>query len=178
MMRCLGADTKQVRQYVRREALNWCRSAIPLGLGASLVMVWVLCAVLRFLSPYYSETCLLLESVCRTCRRGGCRDHHGSPCGPLSGKAGGESIPADCCVGEWRDYSRGEESGEYQAVPRGDCAGDPSCLGQQEEFYPDGRFLCLQYHPVFKFQSLYRFYEPCASSPSAVGIGSFDHQSG
>lgn len=53
MMRCLGADTKQVRQYVRREALNWCRSAIPLGLGASLVMVWVLCAILRFLSPYY-----------------------------------------------------------------------------------------------------------------------------
>ena len=53
MMRCLGADTKQVRQYVRREALNWCRSAIPLGLILSLVMVWALCAVLRFLSPYY-----------------------------------------------------------------------------------------------------------------------------
>ena len=53
MMRCLGADTKQVRQYVRREALNWCRSAIPLGLLLSLVMVWALCAVLRFLSPYY-----------------------------------------------------------------------------------------------------------------------------
>ena len=53
MMRCLGADTKQVRQYVRREALNWCRSAIPVGLILSLVMVWALCAVLRFLSPYY-----------------------------------------------------------------------------------------------------------------------------
>ena len=53
MMRCLGADTKQVRQYVRREALNWCRSAIPLGLILSLLMVWALCAVLRFLSPYY-----------------------------------------------------------------------------------------------------------------------------
>ena len=53
MMRCLGADTKQVRQYVGREALNWCRSAIPLGLILSLLMVWVLCAVLRFLSPYY-----------------------------------------------------------------------------------------------------------------------------
>ena len=53
MMRCLGTDTKQIRQYVRREALNWCRSAIPLGLLLSLVMVWALCAVLRFLSPYY-----------------------------------------------------------------------------------------------------------------------------
>lgn len=53
MMRCLGADTKQIRRYVRREALNWCRSAVPLGLILSLIMVWVLCAVLRFLSPYY-----------------------------------------------------------------------------------------------------------------------------
>ena len=53
MMRCLGADQRQVRKFVRREALNWCRTAIPLGLGISIVVVWGLCAVLRAVSPAY-----------------------------------------------------------------------------------------------------------------------------
>lgn len=53
MMRCLGADQRQVRRFVRREALNWCRTAIPLGLGISIVVVWGLCAVLRAVSPAY-----------------------------------------------------------------------------------------------------------------------------
>lgn len=53
MLRCLGADVKQVRRFVRREALNWCKSAIPIGLLLSLLMVWALCALLRYLSPYY-----------------------------------------------------------------------------------------------------------------------------
>lgn len=53
MLRCLGADTGQIRRYVRREGLNWCRTAVPAGLIMSMVMVWALCAVLRVLSPYY-----------------------------------------------------------------------------------------------------------------------------
>lgn len=53
MLRCLGADTNQVRRFVRREALNWCKSAIPVGLLLSLLVVWALCALLRLLSPYY-----------------------------------------------------------------------------------------------------------------------------
>lgn len=53
MMRCLGADQRQVRRFVRREALNWCRTVIPLGLGISIVVVWGLCAVLRAVSPAY-----------------------------------------------------------------------------------------------------------------------------
>lgn len=55
MLRCLGADTKQVRRFVRGEALNWCRSAVPIGLLMSLITVWALCAVLRLLSPYYFD---------------------------------------------------------------------------------------------------------------------------
>lgn len=51
MMRCLGATGKQVIRFVRREALSWCRTAIPLGVGAGIVVVWILCAMLRFLSP-------------------------------------------------------------------------------------------------------------------------------
>lgn len=53
MMRCLGATGKQVRRFVRREALSWCRTAIPLGLIASIVIVWILCSVLKSISPTY-----------------------------------------------------------------------------------------------------------------------------
>lgn len=53
MLRCLGADQKQIRRFVRREALGWCKSAIPAGLILSVIVVWGLCAMLRFLSPTY-----------------------------------------------------------------------------------------------------------------------------
>lgn len=53
MMRCLGATGKQVRRFVRREALLWCRTAIPAGLGTSMITVWALCGALRSISPTY-----------------------------------------------------------------------------------------------------------------------------
>ena len=53
LIRCVGATPKQVMRLVRREALNWCRFAIPLGVGFGIVIIWVLCAVLRYLSPKY-----------------------------------------------------------------------------------------------------------------------------
>ena len=56
LLRCLGATEKQVRRFVRREALHWCRTAIPAGLFLSVLMVWGLCALLRYLTPtYFSE---------------------------------------------------------------------------------------------------------------------------
>lgn len=53
MLRCLGASKKQIIRFVRLEALRWCCLAIPLGAGAGVAVVWVLCALLRFLSPVY-----------------------------------------------------------------------------------------------------------------------------
>lgn len=53
MMRCLGATGKQVRRFVRIEALSWCKTAIPLGLALSMVTVWILCSVLKVISPTY-----------------------------------------------------------------------------------------------------------------------------
>ena len=38
---------------VNKEALSWCRFAIPVGVATGIVVVWVLCAVLRVLSPEY-----------------------------------------------------------------------------------------------------------------------------
>ncbi len=48
MMRCIGASKKQVMRFVRLEALNWCRTAIPIGLGISIVFTWVLCKILQY----------------------------------------------------------------------------------------------------------------------------------
>lgn len=51
MLRCLGADRKQIIRFVRREALGWCKTAIPTGILAGMIVVWILCGMLRFLSP-------------------------------------------------------------------------------------------------------------------------------
>lgn len=56
MLRCLGATPKQVMRLVRREALRWCRLAIPLGVMLGVVLIWALCAVLRHLAPEYFAT--------------------------------------------------------------------------------------------------------------------------
>lgn len=56
MMRCLGATAKQVRRYVRLEALFWCLKAIPPGLLFSVVTVWGLCRMLKVITPtWFSE---------------------------------------------------------------------------------------------------------------------------
>ncbi len=51
MMRCLGATRQQVMRFVRREALQWCKTAIPWGIGAGISVVWALCAVLKVANP-------------------------------------------------------------------------------------------------------------------------------
>lgn len=48
MLRCTGASKKQIIRFVRCEALNWCKTAIPIGVSLGIVLTWVLCAVLRF----------------------------------------------------------------------------------------------------------------------------------
>ncbi|MEY8353434.1 FtsX-like permease family protein [Lachnospiraceae bacterium 54-53] len=53
MIRCIGATPKQVMKLVQKEALGWCKYAVPFGLAAGIVVVWILCAMLRFLSPEY-----------------------------------------------------------------------------------------------------------------------------
>lgn len=53
MIRCIGATPKQIMKLVRKEALRWCRFAIPFGVAAGIIVIWVLCAMLRYLSPEY-----------------------------------------------------------------------------------------------------------------------------
>ena len=49
MMRCIGMSKKQVIHFVTLEALNWCKTAVPVGVVLGIVVTWVMCAVLRFL---------------------------------------------------------------------------------------------------------------------------------
>lgn len=56
MLRCIGAERKQVMRFVRLEALNWCKTAIPIGVGIGVVLTWILCAALRVLSAGFFST--------------------------------------------------------------------------------------------------------------------------
>ncbi len=55
MLRCLGATRPQISRFVRREALGWCRTAVPAGLLTGMAVVWALCAVLKLLSSLFAE---------------------------------------------------------------------------------------------------------------------------
>lgn len=49
MLRCIGASRQQIIRFVRLEALNWCKTAIPAGCLLGVVTCWILSAVLRLL---------------------------------------------------------------------------------------------------------------------------------
>lgn len=52
-MRCLGATKKQIMRFGRHEGLHWCKTAIPIGIGLSIVVVWILSAAMRIISPQW-----------------------------------------------------------------------------------------------------------------------------
>ena len=56
MLRCIGAMPKQIIRLVHREALSLCTFAIPASILAGMVVIWILCAILRYLSPVYFAT--------------------------------------------------------------------------------------------------------------------------
>ena len=48
MMRCIGASRQQIIRYVRLEALNWCKTAVPVGLIIGTAIEWGICVLLRY----------------------------------------------------------------------------------------------------------------------------------
>ena len=48
MMRCIGMSKRQIVRFVRLEALNWCKTAVPVGIVLGVLASWMLCAALRF----------------------------------------------------------------------------------------------------------------------------------
>lgn len=56
MMRCIGMSKQQVIHFVRLEALNWCKVAIPIGVLLGIITSWILNAVLKyFVGGEFSE---------------------------------------------------------------------------------------------------------------------------
>lgn len=56
MLRCVGATPKQIIRLVHREAFSLCTYAIPASIILGMVVIWILCALLRALSPMYFAT--------------------------------------------------------------------------------------------------------------------------
>lgn len=48
MLRCIGASRRQIIRFVRLEALNWCKIAIPIGIIAGTAVSWGICAWLHY----------------------------------------------------------------------------------------------------------------------------------
>ena len=48
MMRCIGMSRRQVIRFVRFEALNWCKTAVPLGLVLGTAASQIVCFALRY----------------------------------------------------------------------------------------------------------------------------------
>ena len=48
MLRCIGASRAQIKRFVRLEALNWCKTAVPAGVLSGILATWGLCTLLRF----------------------------------------------------------------------------------------------------------------------------------
>lgn len=49
MLRCIGASRSQIIRLVRLEALNWCKSAVPLGTALGVLAAWLICAGLKYI---------------------------------------------------------------------------------------------------------------------------------
>ncbi|MDO5337231.1 MAG: FtsX-like permease family protein [Eubacteriales bacterium] len=48
MMRCIGMSKQQVIRYVRLEALNWCKTAIPIGIILGVAVTWIACFGVKY----------------------------------------------------------------------------------------------------------------------------------
>ena len=48
MMRCVGASRRQIIQFVRLEALNWCKTAVPVGVIIGMLVSCGICAYMRY----------------------------------------------------------------------------------------------------------------------------------
>ena len=48
MMRCIGASRQQIIRFVQLEALNWCKTAVPIGVILGTMISWGICAVLHY----------------------------------------------------------------------------------------------------------------------------------
>ena len=64
MMRCIGASRQQIMHFVRLEALNWCKTAIPIGCALGTAASWILCLILKlFVKGEWDDMPLFAVSI-------------------------------------------------------------------------------------------------------------------
>lgn len=56
MMSCIGMSQRQIKTFVRLEALNWCKIGIPIGLILGILCTWVLCGMLKYFVGFEFST--------------------------------------------------------------------------------------------------------------------------
>ena len=92
LMRCIGATPKQVMRLVRKEALGWCRFAIPAGVAAGVALTWALCSQPEALRLHANARHQRPEHLSGNSRR--------TADGPTGGKVtceeGFQSLPSIC----------------------------------------------------------------------------------
>ena len=150
MMRCIGMSRQQLKRFVRLEALNWCKTAIPIGIVLGTVSAWALCAVLRFvvgeefaaipvfgisLVGIISGIVMGLVTVLLAA---------GAPA-----RQAAKSIPDGGSFGKHRECKPDTACSPYRQVSHRNFSGRPSCKIGKEKFVPDDGFLCTEHHPVF-----------------------------
>ena len=60
MLRCLGATKRQIMRFVRLEGLYWGKTALPIGIIFSVVIVWILSAAMRVINPQWFSSMPIL----------------------------------------------------------------------------------------------------------------------
>lgn len=55
MMRCIGMSRRQIIRFVRLEALNWCKTAVPIGVLLGVLVTWALCGALHIWVAEFSS---------------------------------------------------------------------------------------------------------------------------
>lgn len=60
MLRCVGATKRQIMRFVRLEGLYWCKTAIPIGIIFSVVIIWILSAAMRVINPAWFSSMPIL----------------------------------------------------------------------------------------------------------------------
>lgn len=48
VLRCIGASRQQIIRFVRLEALNWCKTAVPVGVILGTAISWGICGALHY----------------------------------------------------------------------------------------------------------------------------------